>query len=245
MPNNQSVTWTNLNTTQNGSWITFPTTDPYELEYVTTVPASFSASTCTFTDIDFGDAAGSREIFVVLTSRTGAAPSINSITIGGVSATLGTTNYLTTLLGQAVAFAAVPTGTSGTVVINWSSTVAAMVLTVYRVTGRPRFGSNVYSSGNVNRTADATLTIAAGDTTIPRDGFLLGSIAGLVTPPLTGAIAGMTQVGGYTYPSLSSTFPSTIALINSRIGLAADSSSRSITWSSTRLLSTLTVWTFR
>ena len=73
----------------------------------------------TFTGVPFGAAGANREI--VVAGRIGTA-AITSITIGGVAATISV-NYLDSTNGNQsyyIAHATVPTGTSGTVVINTS-----------------------------------------------------------------------------------------------------------------------------
>jgi hypothetical protein len=87
-------------------------------------------STYTFTSRSLGAAAQSRFIIVGVGTRSNAQ-SVTSLTIGGVSASI--------LKRQASAFntaelwgALVPTGTTGNIVVAWSSAPTKCVITVHR-----------------------------------------------------------------------------------------------------------------
>jgi hypothetical protein len=91
-------------------------------------------ATYTFSSVNFGTADANRRIIIGVAHRAGGA--ISSATIGGVSATIlaesistvgGSTNLL------AYISADVPTGSSGTVVINLASGAARLAIATYRV----------------------------------------------------------------------------------------------------------------
>lgn len=78
-------------------------------------------STFTFTSVSFGTAAAGR-LVVVFFSTANGQDSVTSATIGGVSATVGITQAGSSAVRITAVYAVVPTGTSGTVVINLTGT---------------------------------------------------------------------------------------------------------------------------
>lgn len=105
-------------------------------------------STYTFSAVNFGTASSDRKIIVAVSGRTLDGSSsgnvITSVTIGGVSATISVQaqNSGNT---QGIAIAAVPTGTSGDVVVVFSETMTNADIATYSTTG---ISSNVaFSTG--------------------------------------------------------------------------------------------------
>jgi hypothetical protein len=93
----------------------------------------------TFAAMDFGEAAADRYIIaaVDLSANSGSLDA-TSVTIGGVSATEATARTFTSGSVSHYAglwIAAVPSGTSGDVVVNASTTLRDGAVTTYRVTG--------------------------------------------------------------------------------------------------------------
>lgn len=85
-----------------------------------------------FTGVNFGAPSSTRRIVVCIAGYRDAGGTVASATIGGIAATI----HLNTSLGNgsiAIVSAVVPTGTSGTVVINWSILQAATTIDVYAV----------------------------------------------------------------------------------------------------------------
>lgn len=77
----------------------------------------------TFTTVSFGTADASRIVAIIVSTQA----TISSATIGGVSATVvGSTNCY-------IIYAAVPTGTSGTVVVTHTASTSRCAIRVYRV----------------------------------------------------------------------------------------------------------------
>lgn len=114
--------------------------------------ATGNVSTYTFTSQSIGTAFADRNIVVAFHYRndTGAAPSLSSATIGGVSAT-ALVNYAQSANSN-VGFliATVPTGTTANVTFNWGAATVDSV------------GIFVYAVGNLLSTsAVATSTLAA------------------------------------------------------------------------------------
>lgn len=95
----------------------------------------------TFSACDFGADDATREVFVVVGWTQGASRTLNSVTIGGVTATLGSAANYSTAAGTRLAFAAVPIGPTGDVVPTFSGAVNGCCIAVYRVTDRPVIGA--------------------------------------------------------------------------------------------------------
>ncbi len=114
--------------------------------------------------VNFGDAAADREIFLTIIAGFQGSPVLSSVTIGGVGATIhvngksaGATSYI-----AAIASAAVPTGTSGTVSLAFSDGgLRRSGVVAYRVTGRPA-GAAVATYTNEDVSSSPTLTTSAG-----------------------------------------------------------------------------------
>lgn len=88
----------------------------------------------TFSGVNFGSAADNREIFVVAQVRHTTTGTIDSITIGGVSATVNSYTSPSPPIKFLVARAVVPTGTSGTIEINTSQVATSCTVFVFSVT---------------------------------------------------------------------------------------------------------------
>lgn len=126
-----------------------------------------SSSSKTFSGIAFGAEAVDRRIIVVAPSQTGSAHSINTMTIGGVSAV----KHCEATGGSQISIwsALVPTGITGNIVLNYSvSIIDVMIVFVYRLIGTgnviPDFtataGSNV-GSVTIDHNANS-VTIGGG-----------------------------------------------------------------------------------
>lgn len=107
-------------------------------------------TTYTFSGVDFGDPSSSRRVVVGLSSWQNVIKSIVSVTIGGVAATIHESNFVQWSAG-AIASAIVPSGTSGDVVVTWSTNCAVCMMSCY----------SVYNESN------PTPVISLKDTTAP------------------------------------------------------------------------------
>jgi len=106
-------------------------------------------TTYTFSGQNFGTANTARYIIVSISGRAAAARTISSVTIGGVSASAVVSNPSADGTNRAAIYvAAVPTGTSGDVVITWSA-------------GMVRCQIGLYSALNINPTAESMGTSTA------------------------------------------------------------------------------------
>lgn len=97
--------------------------------YEDAAPAS---SAKTFTAAAIGAAAANRIVFVAVAFRTGT---LNSATIGGISANILVQVAGTLGLSAAIIAAAVPTGTTANVVLNFSATPAFVAIGTYSCNG--------------------------------------------------------------------------------------------------------------
>ena len=149
----------------------------------------------TFSAQSFGTAADDRHMIVCYagTQTTGDGSTITSMTIGGVSATsVVTIDSLTGGGGAhvmtAIWIAAVPTGTTGDVVINFSTTFLNHGISIFSMTGA---ASSTASSTNSARDDGADADAITLSVTIPSGGGGVGCY-GQVN---TGAAASCTWTG--------------------------------------------------
>ena len=111
--------------------------------------AAAGFTNATFATVNFGATGTSRKIVVTAFNYCGGCGAFSGITIGGVTGTLAIAND-TANISQEVWFACVPTGTSGSVVVNGTNN--AVAITVYQITGE---------SGGCSTAPSSTATYAA------------------------------------------------------------------------------------
>jgi hypothetical protein len=126
-------------------------------------------TTYTFSSQNLGSAAADRYIVVCIQSRRASGtPTVNSVSVGGVSATIvnqvGNTGSV-----AAIAIAAVPSGTSGDVVVTFDSGMLRCAVELYRVTG---IGSAAAHDSGVSTAAPPSRNMA-----IPAGGLAVGCAA--------------------------------------------------------------------
>jgi len=140
-------------------------------------------SSTTYSGVSFGTASSDRYVVVLATGRH-TSTFTQTATIGGISAT-----EVATLLNSTANFhrisvfiASVPTGTTGSVVLNFSTSIVRNMISVFSVTGID--GLTPFA------TASSTANPASGTITIPADGI---------------AIAGAYNIlgGAYTWSNLT------------------------------------------
>ena len=144
----------------------------FSVSFITSGGDTTNSSSYTFTDVDFGTADSTREIFVLMNWTSSSSRSISSASIGGVTATVINGSNGTTS-GCGMIHAEVPTGASGTISVTMSNTCNSLNYGVYSVTNRQTIGNNytdVASSANFypSSVSNSSNTINAG-------GFALGS----------------------------------------------------------------------
>lgn len=121
-----------------------------------------------FANQPLGPTHAARIIVVAVTARK-VAPSatISSITIGGVSATVAVTS---TQGGNtaAIAYATVPTGSTGTVVVNWSAVVLRCGLAMWSIRGAAATVTTASAFGavgtSITGTTNGFVIAASGNT---------------------------------------------------------------------------------
>ena len=150
------------------------------LDYLQQSTSTADSSTYNFASVNLGTAAGDRYIIACVAARVGSGtPTIDAVSIGGVSATPVVTQVNTSSGSNVIGIfiAAVPTGTTGDVDVTFSTTMLRCVVTLYRATG-------------INPTPSDTDSSTATDPTcnldIPAGGFAIGaacvgSVAGSFT----------------------------------------------------------------
>ncbi|MFG1321233.1 hypothetical protein [Xanthobacter autotrophicus] len=162
---------------------------PPVLEYRASYVLTTDVSTYTFTGCDIGVADASREVFVVISNICAAATAISSVTIGGVAASVGTSYYVSGVLALvSVAWATVPAGTTGNVVVTLNGSAQNCAIAVYRTVNRVASGA-----GHVDM---ATITTASGTSAAltgldaPAGGFALSAViwsgGSISSPSLSG-----------------------------------------------------------
>jgi hypothetical protein len=122
----------------------------------------------TYTSVAFGTASSNRVLAFVTGARINAADAntVASATIGGVSATQASGAVATNATNQMstdIWYASVPTGTSGTIVVNWNAANARTGLYLYAVTTTnptPSSGNGVASASSV-ASLNASITVPA------------------------------------------------------------------------------------
>lgn len=131
-----------------------------------------SSATKTFSGMSFGSASSTRWIIaLVQLAPSSTARTVSSATIGGVSATITyNTASAGTTFGLTAVYANVPTGTSGSVVVNLTGTTSTLVsrCILYTVTGRDTLS---YLTNTDTGTASATSRSTTLD--VPAYGFNL------------------------------------------------------------------------
>lgn len=106
------------------------------ITFLQTNGSATNLTTYTFTAENLGAASSDRKIIVAITGRSsdGAARSISTVTIGGVSASIAV-QQSTNGNESGIAIASVPTGTSGDIVIVFSNTMGNCDIGTFSTTG--------------------------------------------------------------------------------------------------------------
>lgn len=138
-----------------------------QLNYIGRTTLQGPSDPVNFTSIAIGTAAADRRVFVVIMVDDNAATvSLNSITIGGISATIHVTGVDTEIL-TAIASAIVPTGTTATVVVDTNLTspqdVTCAVYTGYNLIRTTPFATDFDGANDPSQTA----------VNIPAGGFVI------------------------------------------------------------------------
>lgn len=186
-------------------------------------------TTLTCTGVAFGTADPTRQMAFGISSR-------NSATFTIVSVTVNTTLTATSVIDQpnvgananraSIFIDAVPTGTTGTIVVVFNSTILRAAVTVYRIVGTGVVAGLTAPSTATNPTSGA-LTIPAGGGTIG-----VGTFANAVSTTMTnltqdfsaaiGATSTVAAAGSNTSASGSTTFTITPDASTEPVGVFAN-----------------------
>lgn len=136
--------------------------------YVNRYIQTTNTTTYTFTACDIGVASADRRVIVGAHMYGSTGRNLSSATINGVSATELTTD--TSLTGNCVLIiAAVPTGTTGDIVLTWSGSCAGSAVTVWYATGLTS-DTPVAAASNVSISAPTSGSLSTVD-----GGFLVAA----------------------------------------------------------------------
>lgn len=136
-----------------------------------------TTSTYTFSSQNLGTAAADRYIFVIVHGRaTGtSALSVSSVTVGGVSATIAvqqTGKEDVNSSQSAIALAAVPTGTTGDIVVTMSRDNVRCTIGAYRVTELD--STTAHDTDSIAPASGDSGTTMSRSLDIPANGFAIG-----------------------------------------------------------------------
>lgn len=136
------------------------------LAYQSFVTEASGGTTITYPTVAIGTAAANRVVAVIFACRSGTANmTASAVTIGGIAATQvsGAAGSSGSLQGGSdIWYASVPTGTTGNIVVTWSSATTATGIQVYSIlttTPTPASGNGiagVTTSLNTNITVPAS-----------------------------------------------------------------------------------------
>lgn len=130
---------------------------PPTLEFLT-ASSSGAATNYSLTSIPFGTATADRLIVVCVSGHKAATRSISSATIGGVSAIIHQ-DYTTANSQISIFSAVVPSGTSGTIAINYSGDQADIRYSVFSIKGL-RSTTPYLTDQIINTSSDCSSTIS-------------------------------------------------------------------------------------
>jgi hypothetical protein len=127
-----------------------------ELSYTDLKSTTANQTVYTWTGVDFGAASTNRVIAIIIGNQTG----LSSVTIGGINATIVGSNF------NYIAYAVVPTGTTGTIVITNTSGDSRNGIWVFRII--PGKSTTPYLSTNTTTLAQASpnVTLEKGSVTL-------------------------------------------------------------------------------
>jgi hypothetical protein len=143
--------------------------------------ATVNGSSVSISSINFGTATSDRIVAVYVSAAGGSSSRITSVTIAGVSATLAVTaNTNAQIRVASIYYANIPTGTSGTVTVNFSITHSGVICRC-----------NSYSLYNLVNSSPTTTGVSNNDAT-----GVSPSASVTITPALNGVIVGGYNFGG-------------------------------------------------
>lgn len=156
------------------------------ISYRTTTGTETVTTVFTYTNVDVGTAASDRLVVVGIAARGngGASISLNSLTVGGVTATV-VANAGSVANHADIAVAAYTALSTATLVFTWSGSAIRMACSVWAA-------NNMTATATSTSTADTTNTYSAG-LDIPAGGAGFGTVMDLVGSGTTAAWTNLTE----------------------------------------------------
>jgi hypothetical protein len=115
-----------------------PEFEPFGVDYLTTVSDATNTTVYTFNGVTFGTPEPTRVIHLAISCWSAANGLLNSVTIGGITATIIRQSPSGNWAKAIHVYAHVPLGTSGQVVLNFAATQDSVAVSAYRVVGWSR-----------------------------------------------------------------------------------------------------------
>lgn len=185
---------------------------PPVLSFLESRTTSANTTSQSFSGVSLGAAAPDRKIILAISHYITISAAPSSVTIGGISATKLVDNTSTASLGvSSIWIAAVPTGTSATVIINSTGDTTDYIgMGVYRVTGlRSMTPVDTFSSSTRNTSDTPTIlqggfVVAQAHSSASNDAITgLSSSDYNVTPEATYNVVGASQSNLLSAPTVS------------------------------------------
>lgn len=140
------------------------------LSFLQAAASTTDTNSYTFSSQNLGTAAADRYIVVAIATRkSGATTTISSVSVGGVSATIVVqqSNTVTNTCVSGIAIAAVPSDTTGDVVVTFGASVLRCGIALYRADNL--FSATAFDTDN-SAVQDPTVSLD-----IPGPGFAIGT----------------------------------------------------------------------
>jgi hypothetical protein len=146
-------------------------------------------TTYTFTNRAVSTAAANRKVVVAASAGSGSNPTVSSMTIGGIAASLVTGAKIGNV-AEAVEFwqADVPTGTTATIAVTWSGGLSSCGIQVFAVYGASAAATDTDTNSSANP------TVVAID--VPAGGVCMGAIVHRANSATTYIWSGITEASG-------------------------------------------------
>ncbi len=162
------------------------------------VSVSFSSGVATFTSVDIGTAATGRLVVVYIGGGLNSSGSVSSVTIAGNTATLAVQNATITLRHNSIWYATVDSGTTATIVVNFSVSVSnpvfISVAAIYDASSTIPVTAS--SQSGTNSSPDQSVTLTPQTNAVLYAGYSAGGVAAGTTASWTGATIALQYAGG-------------------------------------------------
>lgn len=135
--------------------------NPLEFSFQDSAVDEVDRTSYTFASMSLGAAATARRIVIGVVCRASTAPVINSLTVGGISASL--IHQSRASGGAYFYYADVPTGTTGDVVVNFASSVTRAGICVWRILNESSMTPTDTASSTNADPAALNVDIPSGD----------------------------------------------------------------------------------